>query len=102
MPFQLFPLALAWAALSIPLLAGENVIKNGSFDEGAAFADGWEHPDGLTSFFETEEGRGRIVKMDTLVDRDQALECNDKVLDTAGRVEKFKASKAAGTKKTAK
>ncbi len=27
---------------------------------------------------------------------------NDKVLDTAGRVEKFKARKAAGTKKTTK
>jgi len=27
---------------------------------------------------------------------------NDKVLDTAGRVEKFKARKEAGTKKTAK
>lgn len=74
MPFQLFRIALGLAALSIPLLAGENVIKNGSFDEGAAFADGWEHPDGLTSFFVTEEGRGRVVKMDTLVDRDQALE----------------------------
>jgi len=74
MPFQLFRIALSLAALSVPLLAGENVIKNGSFDEGAAFAEGWEQPDGLTSFFETEEGRGRIVKMDTLVDRDQALE----------------------------
>jgi len=62
------------ALLSAPLFAGENLIKNGTFDEGAAFAEHWERPDGLTSFFETEEGHGRIVKMDTLVDRDQALE----------------------------
>ena len=56
------------------LRAGENLIPNGTFDEGAPSATHWERADGLTSFFETEEGRGRIVKMDTLVDRDQALE----------------------------
>ena len=56
------------------LRAGENLIPNGTFDEGAPYAAHWERADGLTSFFEAEEGRGRIVKMDTLVDRDQALE----------------------------
>ena len=61
-------------ALSCPLFAGQNLIKNGSFDEGEKYAEHWERPDGLTSFFEAEEGRGRIVKMDTMVDRDQALE----------------------------
>ncbi|MDA3926800.1 MAG: hypothetical protein PF904_19115 [Kiritimatiellae bacterium] len=55
------------------LIAGENLVKNGNFDEGEEFALHWERADGLTSFFENEEGRGRIVKMDTLVDRDQAL-----------------------------
>jgi hypothetical protein len=58
----------------LSLLAGENLIPNGSFDEGEPAAAHWERPDGLTSFFEREEGRGRIVKLDTLVDRDQALE----------------------------
>jgi len=62
------------AASASSLFAGENLVKNGSFDEGEAFALHWERADGLTSFFETEEGHGRIVKMDTLVDRDQAIE----------------------------
>lgn len=55
-------------------LSGENLIKNGSFDEGETTALHWEAADGLTTFYEMEEGRGRIVRMDTLVDRDQALE----------------------------
>ena len=59
--------------LCLPACAGENLVKNGAFDEGEPFALHWERPDGLTSFFEKEEGHGRIVKMDTLVDRDQAL-----------------------------
>ena len=59
--------------LCLPVCAGENLVKNGAFDEGEPFALHWERPDGLTSFFEKEEGHGRIVKMDTLVDRDQAL-----------------------------
>ena len=71
---HVIPVAAFLAALSSPLIAGENLIKNGSFDEGEAFAEHWEQPDGLTSFFETEAGHGRIVKMDTLVDRDQAME----------------------------
>ncbi len=72
---KLIALTAFLTALSTPFLfAGENLIRNGTFDEGATFAEHWEHPDGLTSFFENEEGHGRIVKMDTLVDRDQALE----------------------------
>ena len=61
-------------AAAAPLFAGENLIKNGAFDDGEAFAEHWERADGLTSFFEAEEGRGRIVKLDSLVDRDQAME----------------------------
>lgn len=67
-------LATALLTVSASLLAGENLVKNGSFDEGENVALYWERADGLTSFFETEEGHGRIVKMDTQVDRDQALE----------------------------
>ncbi|HNX36140.1 MAG TPA: hypothetical protein PKM57_16060 [Kiritimatiellia bacterium] len=68
-------LATALALFANPLLfAGENLVKNGTFDEGAAAAEHWEQADGLTSFYVTEEGRGRIVKMDTLVDRKQALD----------------------------
>lgn len=62
------------ATLAVTLTAGENLVKNGNFDEGENRASHWERADGLTSFFETEEGRGRIVKMDTCVDRDQAME----------------------------
>ncbi len=61
-------------SLPLSLSAGTNLIPNGSFDEGDETASHWERADGLTSFFETEEGRGRIVKLDTLVDRDQAME----------------------------
>jgi hypothetical protein len=67
------PIALLLAITSL-LHAGENLIPNGRFDEGETDAAHWERADGLTSFFETEEGRGRIVKLDSLVDRDQALE----------------------------
>lgn len=65
-----------WAVVvgPLPLLAGENLVLNGSFDDGAETAAHWERADGLTSFFENEPGRGRIVKMDTCVDRDQAIE----------------------------
>jgi len=61
---------LACAARST---AGENLIKTGSVDEGERAAAHWETANGLTTFFMTEEGRGRIVKMDTSVDRQQAL-----------------------------
>lgn len=67
--------SLAFVLFLAPLLrAGENLIPNGSFDAGEAYAEHWERANGLTTFFETEPGHGRIVKMDTLVDRDQAME----------------------------
>jgi len=65
--------AMLYALYSMPLLAGENLIKNGNFDEGKKTALHWELADGLTSFYEKEEGHGRIVKMDTQVERQQAL-----------------------------
>ncbi|MFO7937649.1 MAG: hypothetical protein R6V06_08615 [Kiritimatiellia bacterium] len=70
--------SILYALCSMPLWAGENLVKNGSFDEGTAYALHWERADGLTSFFEKEEGRGRIVRMDTQVERQQALEWNKK------------------------
>lgn len=69
-----FLLTAALLAAAPALRAGENLIPNGSFDEGDSTAAHWERADGLTSFYETEEGRGRIVKLDTLVDREQALD----------------------------
>ncbi|MDD2599009.1 MAG: hypothetical protein PHO37_07280 [Kiritimatiellae bacterium] len=56
------------------MLAGENLLRNGSFDEGETTALHWEAADGLTTFYKMEEGRGRIVCLDTLVQREQALE----------------------------
>jgi hypothetical protein len=74
-PFILcLPQFALFLLLPLPLFAGDNLVKNGTFDEGEPFAAHWEQADGLTSFFEKEEGRGRIVKLDTQVERDQALE----------------------------
>ncbi len=70
--------AMLCVLCAMPLAAGENLVKNGNFDEGEACALHWERADGLTSFFEYEEGRGRIVKMDTQVERRQALDWNRK------------------------
>ncbi len=74
MRYFLVPVLGAFSAL--PLFSGENLVKNGTFDEGETTAAHWESANGLTTFFETEEGHGRIVKMDTLVERKQALEWN--------------------------
>ncbi len=50
-----------------------NLLANGTFDKGEKTPDSWERANGLTSFYVNEEGRGRIVKMDSKVDRMQAL-----------------------------
>ncbi len=55
------------------LVGGENLIRHGSLDEGENTALHWEPANGLTTFYEKEEGHGRIVKMDTQVERQQAL-----------------------------
>jgi hypothetical protein len=57
----------------LSMMAGDNLVLNGNFDDGRDFALHWERANGLTTFFEQEAGRGRIVKMDTQVDRGQAL-----------------------------
>ena len=67
-------LALTFFFINLNLFAEKNLIKNGSFDEGAESAAYWELADGLTSFYVMEEGHGRVVKMDTGVDRKQALD----------------------------
>ena len=53
--------------------ANDNLIENGSFDKGEKTPDNWEPANGLTTFYVSEEGHGRIVKMDSRVDRMQAL-----------------------------
>ncbi len=60
------------------LSAGDNLLPNGNFDEGESSAANWETPDGLTSFWIFEEGRGRILRMDTRVSNDQVLEWKNK------------------------
>lgn len=67
-------LATLLAAAVSTLFAGENLLLNGTFDDGDATAAHWEPADGLTTFFVNEPGRGRIVMMDTGVERRQALD----------------------------
>ena len=66
-------LVITTVLLSFNLVAGENLVKNGNFDQGEPFASHWERADGLCSFFVQEKGRGRIVKMDSQVELRQAL-----------------------------
>jgi hypothetical protein len=68
------------------LSAGENLLPNGNFDNGESKATNWETPDGLTSFWVSEEGRGRVLKMDTRVGNEQVLEWkNKRKIDSAAK-----------------
>jgi hypothetical protein len=64
-------ICLLFVGLSV--FAGENLLLNGNFDKGKNGADKWEKVDNLTSFWCQEKGRGRILKLDSRVDRKQAL-----------------------------
>lgn len=64
---------VAFLAASGEAAAGENLLRNGSFDDGETRAAHWERANGLTTFFVRAKGRGRVVKMDTQVERNQAL-----------------------------
>jgi hypothetical protein len=66
--------ACAITLLATATHAGGNLLPNGSLDEGEPFAEHWERPNGLTVEFAKEEGRGRIVVMDTQIDRQQVLQ----------------------------
>lgn len=58
---------------TVTLSAGTNLLPNGNFDAGTGQAEFWEKPDGLTSFWVDEPGRGRVLKLDSRIDRLQAL-----------------------------
>ena len=55
------------------LLIAANLLPNGTFDEGNAAPVRWERADGLTSFWISEKGRGRILKLDSRPERKQVL-----------------------------
>ena len=55
------------------LLIAANLLPNGSFDQGTAAPVHWERADGLTSFWCSEPGRGRILKLDSRPERKQVL-----------------------------
>ncbi len=59
--------------LAAALQAGENLLPNGSFDEGGKEALHWEKTDNLTSFWRNDGQRGRILELDTRPDRKQVL-----------------------------
>ena len=48
--------------LAAALQAGENLLPNGSFDEGGKEALHWEKTDNLTSFWRNDGQRGRILE----------------------------------------
>ncbi|MHC4860265.1 MAG: carbohydrate binding domain-containing protein, partial [Planctomycetota bacterium] len=63
--------------LQVLLFAGEerNLVGNGAFEEGAPGATkipGWTEVDGLTTFFVSEQGRGRVLLIDTDVNLSEA------------------------------
>jgi len=73
-----------WAWLGLAMLAfsaigGENILPNGDFKAGKETADSWEKPDGLTSFWVNDPERGRVLKMDSRIDRTQAMEWKEKL-----------------------
>ena len=67
------PAAGSGAVESKPLSDGANLLPNGDFETGDPFPLHWERANGLTSFFVTAEGHGRVVRMDTSVERKQAM-----------------------------
>lgn len=73
-PLLLLPLLL------LPARAADdarNLVANGGFEEGAADATaipGWSEVDGLTTFWKTEPGRGRVLMIDTDVNLSEANE----------------------------
>ena len=69
------PLFVLFAAFS---LGAENLLPNGSFDEGKTDALHWEKVDNLTSFWRTDGARGRILELDTRPERTQVLEYQKK------------------------
>jgi hypothetical protein len=59
---------LLLTALALGQEAERNLVPNADFDqgaEGAAKIPGWTEVDGLTTFFEQAEGRGRVLRIDT-------------------------------------
>ncbi|MDD5598703.1 MAG: carbohydrate binding domain-containing protein [Victivallaceae bacterium] len=66
------------------LWAGENLLPNGNFDAGKDGAEKWEKTDNLTSFWVTEKGRGRALKLDSRVDRKQALAWKEQLKNDPG------------------
>jgi len=53
--------------------ANDNLIENGTLDKGEKTPVSWEPANGLTTFYVAEEGHGRVAKLDSRVDRLQAL-----------------------------
>lgn len=60
-----------------PIRIGPNLVKNGDFSISRDDCDSpanWELVDGLTTFYDFEEGHGKLLRVDTAVPKEQARE----------------------------
>ncbi len=64
---------ILFLSINLSVFAGENLLPNGNFDAGKDEASHWEKVDNMTSFWVFEKGRGRVLKLDSRVQRKQAL-----------------------------
>lgn len=79
----LFAGAVATAPAGQP--RGPNLLTNGDFERGEGTPDGWQTIDGLTTFWVDDPDRkhGKVLKVDTDVDREQGYEWWEKIRDGA-------------------
>ncbi|MDZ7816637.1 MAG: hypothetical protein U5N86_11780 [Planctomycetota bacterium] len=64
-------------ATPTPIITGENLLANGDFEKKNPKHDRpahWQLCDGLTTFYESFKGRGKVIRIDTSVEKQQARE----------------------------
>ena len=71
------PEATPEADAKVPTV-GPELVKNGDFEAGRDSPDGWQRPDGLTTFWAAEGRPGKCLKVNTDVNHDQWVEWQKK------------------------